>query len=495
MRILLADNNRLFIEAASDVLAADGHEIVAAFDGLEALDRLHSTRPDCCVLDVLMPRLHGDRLCAYIKADPELRTIPVILVTGLAGEIAGQAAAHRADAVLAKGPLPVLMEHLRALVRRAAAGRLVDAHGQAVVGAEGFRPREIVGELVSLKQHYEALLENLGDGLVETDAHGRVLAVNRRATAILGLGEYELLGRWVGRSLEGAARERLQEAFSAVADPAGQPSAHLAIERHGRALHVQLHRVPGEQGEFGVALTLRDVTLLVQGERLRAVAEMAAGVAHDFNNLLSAILARAELVRMQQQTPETIQGMDVIIKAAEAGGAIVHRLNSVARRGQADALVACDLNQIVQEAIDLTRPRWRGDAQRRGVPIQVAHRLAERCTVLGDAGELLEVLTNLILNALDAMPNGGELTIQSESRAGEAVLVVSDTGVGMAPEARAHLFRPYDAAKGGEGTGLGMIMTLAIMERHRGRIEVESEPGRGTTIRLVLPALPDAAPV
>ena len=102
MRILVADNNRLFLEAATDALTQDGHEILTALDGLEVLDRIHSARPDCCVLDVLMPGLNGDRLCASIKTDPELKATPVILVTGMAGEIAGEAAPRLvAEAVLA----------------------------------------------------------------------------------------------------------------------------------------------------------------------------------------------------------------------------------------------------------------------------------------------------------------------------------------------------------------------------------------------------------
>lgn len=498
MRVLLADNNRLFVEAATEALTHDGHEVLAAFDGLEALDKFHSARPDCCVLDVLMPRLTGDRLCAYIKMDSERRTTPVILVTGMAGEIAREAAFRIADAVLAKGPLPSLMEHLRELVRRAAAGTLRRDNGPGVVGAQGFHPREIVGELVSLKRHYESLLENLGEGVVETDPKGRILAVNRCAVEMLGLAEHELLGRWVGGCLEGAARERLQEAFHVVADPTGHPSADLPLERQGRALLVQLHRVPGEQDDFAVALTIRDVTPVVQGERLRAIAEMAAGVAHDFNNLLAAILGRAELLLMQERNPEVARGLDIIAKAARDGGVIVRRLMGLARRQPTDAFVICDVNQIIEDALEFTRPRWKGEAQRRGIAIEAVTQLGAVGLVLGDGGELREVLTNLILNALDAMPEGGRLAIRSERLGGEVVVAVSDSGIGMAPEVRENLFRPYYTTKGPAGTGLGMSIAFAIIERHHGRIEVESEPDRGTTIRLVLPPcapkVPDPRP-
>ena len=488
MRILLADNNRIFLEAATEALAGDGHEVVATFDGLQALEHLQSRRPDCCVLDILMPRLNGDRLCTYIKTDPDLKTIPVILVTGLAGESARGGETELADAVLAKGPLPALMQDLRGLVTRATAGELVDLDGCKIVGAQDLHRREIVAELVSTKRHYETLLEHLGEGVVVADQLGRILSANGGATEILGQGEHELLGRWVGRCLEGPARARLEEVFHLVARPPGHPSAEMGIERHGRTLHIRLHRVPGEQGEFVVALTFRDVTPLVQGERARAVAEMAAGVAHDFNNLLGAILGRAELLRMAGEGGEAARGLEVIIKAAQDGGAIVRRLLSVARCRPAGETVECDLNQIIEDAIEFTRPRWKGESQRRGIHVEVVTRLERPCAVLGDAGELREVLTNIILNALDAMPEGGRLAVESSHRMGEAVVAVSDSGVGMAPEVRENLFRPYFTTKGPGGTGLGMSLAFAIIERHHGRIEVESEPGKGTTIRLVLPA-------
>ncbi len=488
MRILVADNNRLFLEAVTEALTGDGHEVLSVLDGLDALERLHSARPDCCVLDVLMPRLNGDRVCAYMKADPELKAIPVILVTGMASEAVQEGAGGLADAVLAKGPFPTLMANLRELVDLAARGDLAAPDGRAVRGAQELRPRDIVIELMSVKRHYETLLEHLGEGVIQADAQGRVLSVNRRAAEILGMVEHELLGRWVGRCLQGPPRDRLQEAFAAVVHPAGQPLAEMAIERHGRALHLQLHRVPAEQGDFVVALTFRDVTPLVQGERLRAVAEMAAGVAHDFNNLLAAIVGRAQLLRMQGATPEITKGLEVIIKAGHDGGALVRRLLMVPRRGEADSLAPCDLNQVIEDAIEFTRPRWQAEAHRRGIHIEVRKHLGRGCAVLGDAAELREVLTNLILNALDAMPEGGRLTIRSERQAGEVAVAVCDTGMGMLPEVRENLFRPYFTTKGHGGTGLGMSMAFAIIEHHRGRIEVDSQPGRGTAVRLRLPA-------
>jgi CheY-like chemotaxis protein len=219
---------------------------------------------------------------------------------------------------------------------------------------------------------------------------------------------------------------------------------------------------------------------------------MAASVAHDFNNLLAAILGRAELLRMAGEGGEAARGLEVIIKAAKDGGTIVRRLLNVARWRPADEAVGCDLNQIIEDAIEFTRPRWKGEAQRRGIHVEVVTRLERPCAVLGNAGELREVLTNIILNGLDAMPEGGRLAVESSHRMGEAVVAVSDSGAGMAPEVRENLFGSYFSTQGLGGTGLGMSLAFAIIERHHGRIEVESAPDKGTTMRLVLPAHPGA---
>ena len=223
---------------------------------------------------------------------------------------------------------------------------------------------------------------------------------------------------------------------------------------------------------------------LVRTEKLRALGEMASGVAHDFNNLLASILGRAQLTLQRVSHPQLRQWLQVIERAALDGAQTVRRLQEFTRIRRDQPFVAVDLNAVVREALEITQARWREEAVSRGVMLEVRHDLAALPKVAGDPVELREALTNLILNAVDAMPSGGVLTLTSAVVDGRVVVTVGDTGVGIPSTIRDRIFDPFFTTKGPQGTGLGLSMTYAILERHGARITVESEEGRGATFRL-----------
>src|SRR6266571_3688791 len=211
---------------------------------------------------------------------------------------------------------------------------------------------------------------------------------------------------------------------------------------------------------------------------------MASGVAHDFNNLLASILGRAQLVLQRVQNPQLRQWLQVIERAALDGAQTVRRLQEFTRIRRDEPFVAVDLNEVVREALEITQSRWRDEAVSRGVPLEVRNDLAALPKVAGDPVELREALTNLILNAVDAMPDGGVLTLTTAVGHGEIAVTVSDTGVGIPDGIRGKIFDPFFTTKGPQGTGLGLSMTYGILSRHGGRITVESHVGRGTAFRL-----------
>ncbi len=232
---------------------------------------------------------------------------------------------------------------------------------------------------------------------------------------------------------------------------------------------------------------------LVRTEKLRALGEMASGVAHDFNNLLAAILGRAQLLLREVQDPRLRQWLQVIERSATDGAQTVRRLQEFARVRRDQPRVPVDLNEIVRDALEITQARWREEALRRGIVIDVQTRLAPLPPVAGDPAELREALTNLILNAVDAMPGGGTLTCATVVADGAVEVTVTDTGVGIPDGIREKIFDPFFTTKGPQGTGLGLAMTYGIVSRHGGRIGVESVEGRGSTFRLTFPPAPAAA--
>src|SRR5207245_1503545 len=178
-------------------------------------------------------------------------------------------------------------------------------------------------------------------------------------------------------------------------------------------------------------------------DKLRALGESASGVAHDFNNLLASIRGRAQLVLQRVQNPQLRQWLQVIERAALDGAQTVRRLQEFTRIRRDEPFVAVDLNEVVREALEITQSRWRDEAVSRGVSLEVRNDLAVLPKVAGDPVELREALTNLILNAVDAMPDGGVLTLTTAVGPGEIVVTVSDTGVGIPTTIRDRIFDPF----------------------------------------------------
>jgi GAF domain-containing protein len=228
---------------------------------------------------------------------------------------------------------------------------------------------------------------------------------------------------------------------------------------------------------------------LVRTEKLRAMGEMASGVAHDFNNVLAAVLGRAQLLLRQLSDPTLRQWVEVIERSALDGARTVRRLQDFTRTRRDHPAVPVDLNEVVRQTLEATEPTWRQETRSRGIEIEVSTNLAGALPkVSGDPAELREGLTNVILNALDAMPRGGKLTLATSVADGHVEIAVTDTGIGIPRSLRHKIFDPFFTTKGPQGTGLGLSMTYGILARHGGRITVESEEGCGSTFRLIVPA-------
>lgn len=226
-------------------------------------------------------------------------------------------------------------------------------------------------------------------------------------------------------------------------------------------------------------------------DKLRALGELASGVAHDFNNCLAIILGRCQLLARKTRDEGILKGLSIIEKAASDGGQTVRRIQDFARKRKDTAQSLHDLGEIVTDIVEITRSKWKDEAEGRGVHIDVSTSFAHTEEISGNAAELREGLTNLVINAVDAMPEGGRLSFATRDEELESArfvrLDVKDTGMGIPPEVQAQIFDPFFSTKGNLGTGLGLSITYGIITRHGGRINVESTPGEGTTFIIRLP--------
>jgi signal transduction histidine kinase/ActR/RegA family two-component response regulator len=267
----------------------------------------------------------------------------------------------------------------------------------------------------------------------------------------------------LANSQQPATRERLRKCLETIAD------AHT---RHEAQREQEIH-----------------------AQKMAALGELSFGVAHNVNNTLTGILGRAQLILRNSNDPAKIEaGLELIIKSAEDGAHIIRRIQDFARQRPSREFEVVSVAELLKDACEMTRPRW--EARSEFAPIRFA--LNSDCTahIKGDPVELREVLVNMIYNAIDAMPSGGEVRVSTQETRERVVLHITDTGTGMGPEVKQRLFDPFFTTKGKAGTGMGLAVSFGIIRRHEGSIEVDSEPGRGTTFKIslpkVVPELPEA---
>jgi signal transduction histidine kinase/CheY-like chemotaxis protein len=230
-----------------------------------------------------------------------------------------------------------------------------------------------------------------------------------------------------------------------------------------------------------------------QIEKLSALGELASGVAHDFNNTLAGILGRAQLLLNTDDPAKIESGLQIIIKTAKDGAKTIKRIQDFARQRRDHAFSPVAVDQLLFDVSEITRPRWKDHAEAASVHINLELKISSKALVLGDESELREVLVNMVFNAVDAMPAGGTLTLATREAEGAVEISVADTGTGMSDEVRSRIFDPFFTTKGKTGMGLGLAVSYGIIRRHEGTVEVESEPGRGTSFRITLPSAKHAA--
>ena len=260
------------------------------------------------------------------------------------------------------------------------------------------------------------------------------------------------------------------------------------VHEIGRAIQNDNGEFSGFVGMlFDVSEKVQTEDKLLQSERMVAMGEMASGVAHDFNNVLTGILGRAQLLQFREIPEDMLQDVQTIEKIAHNGAEVVRRIQVFTRSRSAANLTPVDMNSIIRDVVDLTRPRWYDQAKSHNVHIDMMTELNPIPRVKGNEAELREVLTNLIVNAIDAIRERGSIRILSEQIGDKISVTIKDDGVGIPSELHRKIFAPFFSSKGVNGTGLGLTVARKIVERHVGEITVDSVPGEGATFRIVFP--------
>ncbi len=285
-----------------------------------------------------------------------------------------------------------------------------------------------------------------------------------------------------------AARREPESFSSGECEFLRQLCEHVALASHQAQVYDALHRAYED---------LRQTQQTVmQHERLRALGQMASGIAHDINNALSPVALYTEILLDTEPnlSEQTRRYLETTLRSVEDVAHTVGRMREFSRQHEPQlALSSVDLSALAKQILDLTQARWRDMPQQRGIVIQLRQELPEGLPAVGGVeSEIREALTNLVLNAVDAMPDGGMLTlcakVANRSNTPHVAIEVTDTGTGMSEATRRRCLDPFFTTKGERGTGLGLAMVYGIAQRHNAEIEIASELGKGTTMRLVFPA-------
>jgi PAS domain S-box-containing protein len=341
------------------------------------------------------------------------------------------------------------------------------------------------------------ILESARESIYAVDPEGRFKWCNSATLIGLGRKREEFIGRRLLDIVYEADRDLVSEKFKAAMNGEAQTYQMRYFSPDGDLRYARVDNSPlvvdgRTTGVLGIA---RDITeqkeereRAARADKLRALGQLASGVAHDFNNSLAAILGRAQLLRRQTNDDALVRNLDIIQTAAEDAAATVRRIQTFARKAPAREFERLDVSSLLVDAVEITRTRWENEARLRGLDYQVELDAAVGQSTSGSASELREVFVNLIVNAVDAMPGGGKISISCVRERDRLHLRFVDTGTGMPEDVQQKIFEPFFTTKGAQGTGLGLSVSYSIIERHDGSIRVDSEAGCGTVFTIYLPA-------
>ena len=337
----------------------------------------------------------------------------------------------------------------------------------------------------------DRIFEDLDYGVIVVDPQGLVIDANPAAQAILGDGA----GLLIGQPAEGALTEFIVEAWGSGEVPESRREITRGDGMSARTYEVRVSSLRRGSGRAeGTLVVLQDISEwkraeeeMIRAQRLSAAGELSLGISHNLNNILTGILGPAEILSEISGDADVHEQSRLISDSARRARDLVQRLSDAARYQEARELAPVPLRQAVDEAVQAARPRWKDEAEARGVTIEIAVEVGDLPSIAGSASGLHDVLLNLLLNAVDAMAAGGQIRIRAREVSGNVELSVDDTGVGMHEQVRRRVFEPFFTTRMEVGTGLGLSTAHSTVTQWGGTIEVTSERGEGSTFTLTLP--------
>lgn len=532
IRLLVVEDNEIDRLAFQRFVKNErlGYEYTDASSIAEGRAHLRTESFDAVLLDYSL----GDGTAFDLINDiPD--EIPTVIITGSGNEeIAVQAMKFGASDYLIKDPennwlktVPITVRNVikakgdELALREAHAelefrveertAQLLDANRQLTQEIE---QRKLVEEaLRSSEERFRALTETTSEWIWEVDTHGSLTYASPRVTELLGYQPEELVGKSKLILMPRSEAKQMVPRFRGIMK-SRKPFKNLeSLNQHkdGRQVMLASSGVPFFDSQ-GVLLGYRgidlDITerkraeeLLVQTERLKAVAELASGVAHNFNNLLQIVVSGLQLmlIRFEAGDHASIRStVENILESSRQGAETIKWLQNFTQTEKSSLVEegqVFNLSDTVTRAVEMSKPWWKSSPEKEGVQINLTESLDPKCLIKGMESAVFEVVVNLIKNSAESLPRGGDIEITTSVDEDSAVLSVRDNGIGIPKENLGKVFEPFFTTKGFDGTGMGLASAYGIVKRHGGEITVESEVGRGTEFVARMPLSKEALEV
>ncbi|MBW1854785.1 MAG: response regulator [Deltaproteobacteria bacterium] len=529
--ILVVEDDEGLSRLIQKYLQREGFQTKGAINGADAISFVVNNQNIVMLLDYRLPDMSGKQV-VEILAERQCR-VSFIIMTGHGDvTVAVEMMKLGARDFLLKGD--GFLDILPSVVKRVADQLEIEK-----------RLHKAEGEIKETKDHLDNIIESSLDGIIVSDSMGNVIRVNKSFLVLVGFEEEEVIGKHIMelsitnmKTYESTTGEMVEinEAFLTTSmemsvklfeegKVSDWESYYLRKDGIIVPVEIKLSHLYDEKGDnIGAVGVIRDITerkkvekalqrshdelerqvkertaKLLQAEKLKSLGELSGGVAHDFNNVLAAILGRVQLLKKHLEPPagkqekrkstlELKASLEIIERASLDGAETVRRIQEFSRRRTDDKdFTQIDINELIDNTLEFTSARWKNDAESKGIRIKIKKELSSLTPILGSPAEIREVFTNLINNTIDAMPQGGEIRIESFMDDTIAVIRISDTGKGIPKDITDKVFDPFFTTKGVQSTGLGLSVSYGIINRHRGTITVDSIEGEGTTFTIKFP--------
>lgn len=503
-KILVVDDNRMILKFLSNLLDGEGHEVKTCEDGLSALTLLTAYQPDIVFVDLIIPKIGGDKLCQIIRTMEHMKECYLVIISAAVAEMDLDFRRIGVNACIAKGPFGQMGQHVLAAIKDSSEPtQSISDHeilGIASVNGIPVFVRRMTKELLGRNRHLETILESMNEGIVEVYT-GRVVYANSAAVKLFAIPFENLLSAEPRELFDEPFRIRIDMLMNKDAEESTVVGLTRPLLLNGRQIIIRSFPVKVEADT--TILLINDITdqrdleyQLQHVRRMDAIGNLAGGIAHNFNNLLMGIQGNVSILFQDKKVGEP--GYDELAgieRCIESGAKLTRQLLSFAKGGRY-SLDLVDINDIVEKSSSMF-------ARTRKEIHVILHLEDEWAMANVDASQIELALMDLYVNAWHAMSPGGTLTVSTTEVTLDHTFVkpyhlnpgrylkidVSDTGAGIDAKTIERIFEPfYTTRPMAEGTGLGLASVFGIIKKHKGIITVDSQVGRGTTFSIYLPA-------